>query len=93
MSPESARVGSTNHEVARKPIDPPPIVEIEVLARCDPHRHFLQSPYLFMICSLVDGSKDEQITDTDNKPALSGSLVSSLHRLKDVSNKGEHSSS
>jgi Velvet factor len=91
MSLESARVFSTNLKVARKPIDPPPIVEIEVTSQCDPNRHFLQSPYLFMICSLVDGQKDEQITDTDSKPALSGSLVSSLHRLKDVSNKGKHS--
>jgi hypothetical protein len=42
-----------------------------------------------MVCSLVEGETDDVIEHEDNKPPLSGALVSSLHRLKDTTNIGE----
>jgi hypothetical protein len=52
-------------------------------------RHFLQSPYLFMTCSLISEKNSALVKAADGKPALSGSLVSSLHRLKDTDNRGK----
>lgn len=49
-------------------------------------RNYLQSPYYMCICSLWDATKDEAAEE----PGLSGMLVSSLHRLKDTDNTGEH---
>ena len=61
-------------------------------------RNYLQSPYFFMCCSLVDAdlSRPGQLSaghlgedpDTASEAALLGVLVSSLHRLKDTNNTG-----
>ncbi|KAF9888098.1 hypothetical protein FE257_009234 [Aspergillus nanangensis] len=73
-------------ETERKPVDPPPIVQIRVreegtyLAQ-----HYLQSPYYFMCCSLYDAAEDNPVAVSPST-ALTGTLVSSLHRLKDVDN-------
>ncbi|OQE96785.1 hypothetical protein PENNAL_c0001G05325 [Penicillium nalgiovense] len=70
----------------RKPIDPPPIVQLRVreegtyLAQ-----HYLQSPYYFMCCSLYDATEERPVPVAPST-ALAGTLVSSLHRLKDVDN-------
>ncbi|KAJ5779323.1 Velvet factor [Penicillium paradoxum] len=70
----------------RKPIDPPPIVQLRVreegtyLAQ-----HYLQSPYYFMCCSLYDATEERPVPVAPST-ALAGTLVSSLHRLKDMDN-------
>lgn len=51
-------------------------------------RHYLQSPYYFMCCSLYDANDDQQVPVPPSQ-ALAGTLVSSLHRLKDVDNTGK----
>ncbi|QDS75032.1 hypothetical protein FKW77_006059 [Venturia effusa] len=87
QQPREALVTTDGKEKVRKPIDPPPIVKLGVSKDIDPNQQFLQSPYLFMTCSLV--SNDEQNTPVkhaNGKAALSGSLTSSLHRLKDTEN-------
>ena len=50
-------------------------------------RNYLQSPYYFMCCNLWHAEKDEAIP-TDKGSVLAGTLVSSLHRLKDADNTG-----
>ncbi|KKK19458.1 hypothetical protein ARAM_004139 [Aspergillus rambellii] len=47
--------------------------------------HYLQSPYYFMCCSLYDAQEDAP-APVSPSTALTGTLVSSLHRLKDVDN-------
>ncbi|KAL4891930.1 velvet factor-domain-containing protein [Aspergillus ambiguus] len=85
QQPNRARVAG-GKEKERKPVDPPPIVQIRVkedgtyLAQ-----HYLQSPYYFMCCSLYDASEDVPVP-VPPSTALTGTLVSSLHRLKDVDN-------
>ncbi|RAL03956.1 protein vosA [Aspergillus ibericus CBS 121593] len=85
QQPNRARVAG-GKEKERKPVDPPPIVQIRVreegtyLAQ-----HYLQSPYYFMCCSLYDASEDNPVPVAPST-ALTGTLVSSLHRLKDVDN-------
>lgn len=99
--------------VDRKPIDPPPIVQLQITDPTDPaqyvecrycvtlltsNRNYLQSPYFFMCCSLVDAETNQtprlrSSSPGDDEtsalePLLQGILVSSLHRLKDANNTG-----
>lgn len=53
----------------------------------DRTRHYLQNPYYFMCCSLHDAIEDEPVPAQSSTP-LAGTLVSSLHRLKDLNNEG-----
>lgn len=86
QEPREALVTTEGKEKARKPVDPPPIIQLSVRPTADPSQHFLQSPYLFMCTSLYKPDKDEAWEGNGNK-SLAGSLVSSLHRLKDTNNK------
>jgi hypothetical protein len=53
-----------------------------------PSRNYLQSPYFFMCCTLWDVN-EERAVESDSGSSLAGTVVSSLHRLKDVDNTGE----
>ncbi|KAF1833756.1 hypothetical protein BDW02DRAFT_461427, partial [Decorospora gaudefroyi] len=86
QQPREALVTVKGKEKFRKPVDPPPILQLKVLQESDPHQQFLQNPYLFVSVSLWKHDKDEPIESTPND-SLAGTLVSSLHRLKDVDNK------
>jgi hypothetical protein len=86
QNPKEALVTSEGKEKARKPIDPPPIVELQVPAHLDPRQQYLQSPYLFISVSLINGDTLEP-HEGGGAQSLTGSLVSSLHRLKDTNNK------
>ncbi|KAL4941221.1 hypothetical protein BDV06DRAFT_6250 [Aspergillus oleicola] len=85
QNPSRARVAG-GKEKERKPVDPPPIVQIRVREEGTYlSQHYLQSPYFFMCCSLYDAQEDAPAPITPST-ALTGTLVSSLHRLKDVDN-------
>ncbi|KAG2174982.1 hypothetical protein INT43_006044 [Umbelopsis isabellina] len=73
----------------RRPLEPPPIVQItfdnlndQEIMTC------LQSPYYFMTARLVtpDSTLENLIFCDEHEEAMTGSVVSSLHRLKDVDN-------
>ncbi|KAL2168129.1 hypothetical protein VTG60DRAFT_344 [Thermothelomyces hinnuleus] len=72
----------------RKPIDPPPIVQLLVNPRKDPARTFLQNPYLILTARLIrKGDEDSQDDQSAPKESdLTGTLVSSLYSLKDTDN-------
>lgn len=60
--------------------------------------NYLQSPYYFMCCNLSDLNQDPrspignpQLSNSQQQ-VLAGTLVSSLHRLKDIDNTGGSSS-
>jgi hypothetical protein len=86
QQPHEALVTTEGKEKARKPVDPPPVIELTVDNTEDPQQQFLQSPYLFVSTSLWKAEKDEPWECSGDR-TLSGTLVSSLHRLKDISNK------
>ncbi|KAF1845396.1 uncharacterized protein K460DRAFT_239674, partial [Cucurbitaria berberidis CBS 394.84] len=86
QQPHEALVSLQGKEKVRKPVDPPPILELVVNARIDPQQQFLQNPYLFACATLYKPDKDEPCEMSTEK-SLVGTLVSSLHRLKDISNK------
>ena len=76
-----------NDGIERKPIDPPPIVQLIVNPRKDPARTFLQNPYLILTARLIRKGDDEQDEQSGLKESdLTGTLVSSLYSLKDTDN-------
>ncbi|MCJ1341178.1 hypothetical protein MMC09_006474 [Bachmanniomyces sp. S44760] len=81
QGPERARVAGSK-ERDRKPVDPPPIIQLRVRDPQDPSQNYLQSPYFFMLCNLWDVSEDHAAQTA----SLAGTQVSSLHRLKDIDN-------
>ncbi|PHH75196.1 hypothetical protein CDD80_2578 [Ophiocordyceps camponoti-rufipedis] len=86
QAPMHARV-AIGKEKDRKPIDPPPIVQL-----LDRRHHgksgLYDSPYLFMTSSLVPETYGEGEGKDQELPSnyLVGSLVSSIHRLRDTDN-------
>ncbi|KAF1984185.1 hypothetical protein K402DRAFT_145701 [Aulographum hederae CBS 113979] len=91
QQPKEALVAVEGKEKGRKPIDPPPIVQMWVDPACDQAKHWLQSPYLFMCCTLIKGSNNSKAESASagrfNANELSGTLSSSLHRLKDTNDR------
>jgi len=89
QQPREALVTAPGKEKTRKPVDPPPIVQMFVNQDVDPAQHFMQSPYLFISCTLWDEDDQNQVVGNESgasgkkEPAVAGCLVSSLHRLKD----------
>lgn len=66
----------------RKPLDPPPVVQL-----LDQRPHIYDSPYLFMICSLLAEHPDPDDGDVELPTSyLSGARTSSIYHLKDTSN-------
>lgn len=95
--PKQARVVQQNGKATdRKSIDPPPIVELVLTNRNADEGDLLQNPYLFCYASLLPCSEEEKdIPGSDipieRRPKLSedltGSLVSSVHKLKNTDNQ------
>ncbi|KAI9838320.1 MAG: hypothetical protein M1819_005588 [Sarea resinae] len=84
QGPERGRVAGVK-EKDRKPVDPPPIIQLTIKDASDPAQNYLQSPYYFMCCNLYDAHQDRPASVAP-QTALAGTLVSSLHRLKDIDN-------
>lgn len=86
QQPRHAKVAGVKDK-DKKPVDPPPILALVIN---DPVSSLhIQSPYLFVSAVLEDtdeksGRKSPQGPSTQN--ALTGSTVSSLHKLKDIDN-------
>ncbi|KAI1003109.1 hypothetical protein K3495_g5094 [Podosphaera aphanis] len=81
QEPSCARVS-----LGKDKVDPPPIVQLKVSSRVDPRQTYLQSPYIFMICTLI-GQNDHNQPPGTLGASLTGTVVSSLHRLKDTDNQ------
>ncbi|TKA70708.1 hypothetical protein B0A55_07363 [Friedmanniomyces simplex] len=79
QEPKTALVTLSKKEKNRKPIDPPPIVQMHV------HDHNVETPYLFLIATLLSGERGDDVLIGDQY--VIGQSSSSLNRLKDVDNK------
>ncbi|CAO3636066.1 unnamed protein product [Cunninghamella blakesleeana] len=84
QQPIQARV-CTNNEKDRKAIEPPPIIQIQLNNTSkEESKNFLQNPFYFMFVNLVHSTTYEDIYQ--HPPALSGQTVSSMYKLKDITN-------
>ncbi|KAK9432105.1 velvet factor, partial [Lipomyces doorenjongii] len=78
----SKAAGTSERALAdRKAVDPPPIIQLTV-SDGDSHREWLQSPFFFMCANLYDPVVDTPIARPPSE-TLAGTLVSSLHRVRD----------
>ncbi|CAI2167200.1 18031_t:CDS:2, partial [Funneliformis geosporum] len=84
QQPKQARLCSSK-ERDRRPLDPPPIIQLKIDGYGDEAQNFLQSPYYFMCANLVHPT-DNSESFTISSRYLAGTVVSSLHKLKDIDN-------
>lgn len=85
QEPVAALAALEGKEKTRKPVDPPPIVRLDVDDRNDPNKHYLFSPHLFVLASLIPEGTD--IATTRSQKGIIGETCSAIHRLKDTDNK------
>ncbi|KAK9763395.1 hypothetical protein K7432_009968 [Basidiobolus ranarum] len=81
QQPIHARLCSSKEKVDRRPIDPPPIVQIE---SGDGDDDFFQNPNIILFVSLI--SADIAQPEYIHPKCLTGTTVSSLFKLKDTDN-------
>ncbi|KAJ1964710.1 hypothetical protein GGI12_001251 [Dipsacomyces acuminosporus] len=88
QQPERSRVGSVSEKLDRRPIDPPPIIQLMVHDPLDPFSHsFTVNPAFFMHVVLMneDGESTLRCIKDRKTTAMAGSMVSPLHTLRDMS--------
>ncbi|CAO3606620.1 unnamed protein product [Mucor fragilis] len=91
QQPKQSRMCGVGEKADRRPIDPPPIVQLKVIDAKLPlaeKNAYLQNPYYFMYASLMAADLDEELhLLRDGKTrSTTGSVVSSLYHLKDIDN-------
>ncbi|KAI9265578.1 velvet factor-domain-containing protein [Sporodiniella umbellata] len=85
QQPQRAKVSLVN-ERDRRPIEPPPILQLYwENATEEESKKCLQSPFYFMVANLVS-EEEPHILLQPTQDYLSGTTVSSLHRLRDIDN-------
>ncbi|CEG72861.1 hypothetical protein RMATCC62417_08344 [Rhizopus microsporus] len=83
QQPSKARLCSFKEKVDRRPIDPPPIIELLSNTADD---HFLQNPYFFLYATLTDASGKNDLHFVNGNKTTAGAVVQSLYKLKDLDN-------
>ncbi|ORY02910.1 hypothetical protein K493DRAFT_207633 [Basidiobolus meristosporus CBS 931.73] len=81
QQPRQARLCSSKEKVDRRPIDPPPVVQI-CTDGDNGEDEYLQNPNFIVYVSLL--SDQEELQEKIPPRRLAGTLVSSLHKLKDI---------
>ncbi|KAH8114998.1 velvet factor-domain-containing protein [Phellopilus nigrolimitatus] len=104
QEPKQARMCGVGTKADRRPIDPPPVVQLRVIdkaasrssspdenAASHYNQSFLQNPYYFMYASLASPERDEELhLLKDGKTrCTTGSVVSSLYHLRDPEADGD----
>ncbi|TPX62224.1 hypothetical protein SpCBS45565_g07062 [Spizellomyces sp. 'palustris'] len=90
QQPKHSRMCGFGEKVDRRPLDPPPIIQLEIQNTTSADENsYLYNPYYFMYASLISPDSEEELhLLRDGKTrSTTGSIVSSLYRLKDLDNK------
>ncbi|KAJ3016681.1 hypothetical protein HKX48_003916 [Thoreauomyces humboldtii] len=90
QQPKHSRMCGFGEKVDRRPLDPPPIIQLEIKnTSFADENSYLYNPYYFMYASLIAPESEEELhLLRDGKTrSTTGSIVSSLYRLKDLDNK------
>ncbi|KAI7872058.1 velvet factor-domain-containing protein [Spinellus fusiger] len=86
QEPKKARLCSFKEKVDRRPIDPPPILQLAFTSPThDPT--LLYNPYLFVYATLTNPEDETDLDFMNGNRTTAGQMVQSLHKLKDVDNK------
>lgn len=84
QQPERAKAANAKDK-DRKPVDPPPILQLDVDPSQDPLQMYITSPYLFVQTFLIGASDSDPEPDLN---ALTGNTCTSGHVVKD--DRGVH---
>ncbi|ORZ15235.1 velvet factor-domain-containing protein [Absidia repens] len=85
QQPERSKMSVIN-ERDRRPIEPPPILQMKWLhCSSEDTKKCLQSPFYFLVANIVDAENNQLLLPAQDY--LSGTTVSSLHRLRDIDNQ------
>ncbi|OBZ87440.1 hypothetical protein A0J61_04504, partial [Choanephora cucurbitarum] len=84
QQPCKARLCSFKEKVDRRPIDPPPIIQL--LSNNQVDDDYLQNPYFFLYATLTDAHGETDLHFVNGNRTTAGTVVQSLHRLKDFDN-------
>ncbi|ORX52294.1 hypothetical protein DM01DRAFT_1059462 [Hesseltinella vesiculosa] len=89
QQPRKARLCSFKEKVDRRPIDPPPIVQLSCTCHYDAcQQAFLYNPYFFLYATLTSDTDDTDINHHHGHSTTAGTVVQSLHKLKDLHQQG-----
>ncbi|EIM20556.1 hypothetical protein WALSEDRAFT_58065 [Wallemia mellicola CBS 633.66] len=93
QQPKHSRMCGVGSKADRRPIDPPPIVQLKVYSnhqnfksRQDLSFNHFQSPYFFVYCSLAGEDSDEELhilSETKTR-YTTGNVTSSIYCLRDL---------
>ncbi|TIB11583.1 hypothetical protein E3P89_01936 [Wallemia ichthyophaga] len=93
QQPKHSRMCGVGSKADRRPIDPPPIVQLKVFShhnslkmRQDLSFNHLQSPYFFVYCSLASEHSDHELhllSETKTR-YTTGNVTSSVYCLRDL---------
>ncbi|KAL5036359.1 hypothetical protein RTP6_003939 [Batrachochytrium dendrobatidis] len=88
QQPEHSRVCGLGEKVDRRPVDPPPIIQMTIHSCDDDENALLYNPYYFVYASLMSATTDDERHLRDRYTrTTTGSIVSSLYRLRDTDEK------
>lgn len=79
QQPERAKAANAKDK-DRKPVDPPPILQLDVDPNQDPLQVYITSPYLFVQTFLISASDSDPEPETNS---LTGNTCTSGHVVKD----------
>ena len=93
QQPKHSRMCGVGSKADRRPIDPPPIVQLKVYSnannlssRSDLSFNHFQSPYFFVYCSLATEHTDQELhllSETKTR-YTTGNVTSSVYCLRDL---------
>ncbi|OHW93688.1 developmental regulator [Colletotrichum incanum] len=89
QGPTNAKVATGKEKVDRKPIDPPPIVRLDVQPRNFDRSFYgnpencLFNPFWILYVYLINAERDSKQDPEMSRKALVGTTCSSLHKFKD----------
>ncbi|KAK9761127.1 hypothetical protein K7432_014193 [Basidiobolus ranarum] len=84
QQPDRAQIGTNKDKIGDRSVDPPPIVQIKQKEASEQaFSNMLQSPCFFMMAEVIGPTDVQQAIPPH---AFSGTLASSLHKLKDIDN-------
>ncbi|KAI8987540.1 velvet factor-domain-containing protein [Mycotypha africana] len=85
QQPEKARLCSFKDKVDRRPLDPPPIVQLHRSNNTNFNDYHISANF-FLHATLANANDHSDIHYVNGNRTTAGSVVQSLHKLKDTSN-------
>ncbi|KAG1454375.1 hypothetical protein G6F46_008287 [Rhizopus delemar] len=86
QQPQKARLCSFKDKVDRRPLDPPPIVQLHQNDSINFNKYWNSSNF-FLLATLIDPTNHNDIHTVNGHKATAGSVAQSLHKLRDTENR------